>query len=94
VTGDKLVLAIPPELVDAVAARAAEIVMERLGEFENGGSPWMTAAEAADYLRWPVKRIYNLTGAGAIPHRKHEGRVLFHRAELDGWLDRHREGRS
>jgi hypothetical protein len=40
-----------------------------------------------------VKRVYNLTAAGAIPHRKHADRVLFRRDELDAWLDRYREGR-
>jgi hypothetical protein len=45
-------------------------------------------------LRWSVKRIRNLTAAAAIPHRKHEGRVLFHRDELDAWLDRYRDGRD
>ena len=77
------------QLVEAVTTRVAE----QLGE-TNGRSPWLTAAEAADHLRWPVKRIYNLTAAVAIPHRKHEGRVLFHRDELDAWLDRYREGRA
>jgi hypothetical protein len=24
---------------------------------ENGRSPWITAAEAAEYLRWPLKRL-------------------------------------
>ena len=48
----------------------------------------LPANEAADYMRWPVKRIYNLTAAGAVPHRKQEGRVLLHRDELDAWLDR------
>jgi excisionase family DNA binding protein len=47
----------------------------------------MTAAEAAEYLRFPLKRVYNLTQRGEIPHRKQEGRLLFHRVELDRWLD-------
>ena len=38
--------------------------------------------------------LLDLLAAGAIPHRKHEGRVLFHRGELDAWLDRYREGRT
>jgi excisionase family DNA binding protein len=52
----------------------------------------MTAREAADYLRWPVKRIYNLTAARAIPCPKHEGRILLNRNELDEWLACYQEG--
>jgi excisionase family DNA binding protein len=55
-------------------------------------SPYMTLAEAAEYLRWPKKRLYKLTAAGAIPHRKHDHRILFHIGELDSWLDGFREG--
>ncbi len=52
----------------------------------------MTLAEAAEYLRWPKKRLYKLTAAGAIPHRKHDHRILFHVGELEAWLDEFREG--
>lgn len=89
---DHLTIPLPPELVEQIAQRAAEIVLDRIGA-QNGSSPWLTASEAAEYLRWPVKRIYNLSAAGAIPHRKQEGRVLFHRVELDTWLNRYSEGR-
>jgi excisionase family DNA binding protein len=88
---ERVELSLPDSLVEAIVEQATERVLERVAE-TNGRSPWLTAAEAADYLRWPVKRIYNLTAAGAIPHRKHEGRVLFHRNELDSWLNRYREG--
>lgn len=84
---------LPARVVEVIAERAAELALARLRE-SDGRSPWLTAAEAAQYLRWPLKRIYNLTAAGAIPHRKHEGRLLFHRDELDAWLDGYREGRT
>lgn len=57
-------------------------------------TPWMTVQEAAEYLRWPKKRIYNLTNAGAIPYRKQGNRLLFHQGELDAWLDGFYEGPS
>jgi excisionase family DNA binding protein len=81
-------ITIPDEVI-------AEVVERVKAELEPtvARSPWLTAREAADYLRWPVKRLYNLTAADAVPHRKHEGRVLFHRDELDAWLERYREGR-
>ena len=62
------------------------------GEPAASKSPYMTLAHGGEYLRWPKKRLYKLTAAGAIPHRKHEHRILFHRGELDTWLDKFRHG--
>ena len=55
-------------------------------------TPYMTVAEAAEYLRWSTERIYKLTAARAIPHHKHAGRLLFRRDALDAWLDEYAEG--
>lgn len=52
-------------------------------------SPWLNIANASQYLDWPKQRLYKLTAAGAIPHYKHDGRLLFHRSELDTWLREH-----
>jgi Helix-turn-helix domain len=71
-----------------VAAIAAALPPERPAP----RSPYMNLAEAAEYLRWPKKRLYKLTAAGAIPHRKHEHRILFLVRELDAWLDGFCEG--
>jgi hypothetical protein len=83
----------PPELVAALAERVAE----QIGHTSAERSPWMTVPEAADYLRWKPSRIQKRTGPSVpeqqrIPHRKHEGRLLFHRDELDAWLEDFREG--
>jgi len=85
-------------LVDALAERIAN----RLRELErkervaadgaSGSSPWMAIERAADYLDLPKQRLYRLTASGEIPHYKQEGRLLFHRAELDAWLGRFAEG--
>jgi len=70
-------------------------VLAELGEQADGdASPWLTVREAADWLHWPRARVYKLTAAGAIPHRRHGGRILFRRDELCGWLDGFREGRA
>jgi excisionase family DNA binding protein len=53
----------------------------------NSSSPYMTAEEAATYLRFPKKRIYSLTSRSEIPHRKQDGRLIFRRDELDHWMD-------
>jgi excisionase family DNA binding protein len=82
-------LTLPPELIELVAQRAAEILAERS---ESAASPWLSLEGAAEYLGWPKQRLYKLTASNAIPHRKHGNRVLFHRAELDQWLDQSRRG--
>jgi excisionase family DNA binding protein len=53
-------------------------------------SAWMSTASAAPYLDWPVQRLYKLSASGAIPHYKQEGRLLFHRDELEQWLQQYR----
>ena len=46
----------------------------------------MNVERAAEFLGWPKQRLYKLTAEGAIPHYKHDGRLLFNRHELDAWL--------
>jgi excisionase family DNA binding protein len=80
---------LPVELDSNMLAAIAALVPH---EFVASRSPYVTLAEAAEYLRWPKKRLYKLTAARAIPHRKHDHRILFHVGELDAWLDGFREG--
>lgn len=77
----------PAALVEAIAARAAEVTCDRLAEREP--SPWLDTAQAAAYLRVSRDSLYKLTAARALPVRKRPGgqRLLFHRAELDQWLE-------
>ena len=46
-------------------------------------SPWMTAEEAAAYLRCPTSRIRKLTATRELPCQRDGRRVLYHRDELD-----------
>jgi excisionase family DNA binding protein len=90
------------QLLEHLVGRLATQIAERLvaatpaataGEVgETAGSPWMNVATAAGYLDWPRQRLYKLTAQGAIPHYKQEGRLLFHRQELDRWLAGFRQG--
>lgn len=89
-SGTRHTLTVPSELLDAIAERVAELVAARIGM--DPVSPWLTVGEAAEYLRWPKSRVQKLTAAKAIPHAKHEGRVLFNRGELDVWLRDFHEG--
>ena len=75
----------PPELIEAVAQRAAELLAERQGAGDSGDG-WLTVGEAAEHLRCPVSRIYSLTSARRIPFEKDGSRTLFRRSELDEWV--------
>jgi excisionase family DNA binding protein len=76
---DPLALPLPDELVEAIAQRAAEIVVEELGD----GSPWLTREAAARYLSLPVSRLEK---DKQIPCYREGRRVLYHRDELDAYL--------
>lgn len=73
---------IPPELIEEIAQRAAEITAHRA----KPGSPWLTLEEAASHIRAPKSRLYALVSKRAIPFEKDGSRLLFHRAEIDAWL--------
>jgi excisionase family DNA binding protein len=49
-------------------------------------SPWLSAKEAAEYLRCPLSRIRKLTSTGDLPHEHEGGRVLYHRDRLDEFI--------
>jgi len=49
-------------------------------------SPYLTAIEAASYLRLEERTLNNMRWRGEGPAwRKHGGRVVYHREELDNW---------
>jgi excisionase family DNA binding protein len=73
---------LPPELLERIAARAAELVAERASP-----RPYLTTDQAAEYLSCPKSRLYALVSAKRIPHVKDGSRTLFRPAELDTWLD-------
>jgi excisionase family DNA binding protein len=86
--GQQLIVTVPAMLVEAIAARAADLTSERLAR-ETPSSPWLEVERAAAYLGVSRDSLYKLTAARAIPFRKRPGgqRLLFHRAELDQWLE-------
>ena len=81
-------IALPPELVEAAAERAAELLAARLAESQPD-SPWLDTRAAAEYLCWPVQRVYK--HVDELPHFRHGQRLMFRRDELDRWLERYRE---
>jgi hypothetical protein len=74
-----LAIPLPDQLIEQIAQRVVELLAER----QAPGSPWLTRPAAADYLGWPLSRLERRKD---VPHHKHDGRVAYHRGELDRWL--------
>jgi len=83
----QLTLAVPEQLLRTLAERIAEHLDH--ARSAEPDSPWLDATAAAAYLGFSRDRLYKLTAAGAIPFRKkRDGQgLLFHRDELDRWLE-------
>ena len=78
------------QLADQIADRLAERLRRELPDpNDEQHTPWLSIEKAAAYLDWPKQRLYKLTAQGAIPHYKHDGRLLFRRDELNQWLRSH-----
>jgi hypothetical protein len=80
-------LQIPPELIEVIAARAAELIADRMVSTNADG--WLRGAEEiASYIGAPRSRVYAL--ASCNPQRipvHHDGSALTaRRSELDAWL--------
>ena len=86
--GCKLTIAVPDELLQALAEQVAAQVRELL-ETPQPDSPWLDFEDAREYLRFSRDQLYKLTAAKAIPFRKKRGGqgLLFHRGELDRWVE-------
>lgn len=69
------------EIVNAVQTHAVG-----QADHVHVNSPWLSAQEAALYLRCPLSRIRRLTMTRDLPHEKDGSRVLYHRDELDAYL--------
>jgi excisionase family DNA binding protein len=82
VSEHRLELIVPPELVEAIAARAAAIVVAR-----SEPSRWMTVEEAAEYARCSRQHIYDLRSDGRLGRHGERGHALVDRRELDVYLD-------
>lgn len=84
-TEPDLAFTIPAEAIEAIASRAAEIVLEQLAVSE-ASSPWLTVSEAAEYMRASKQRVYDLCSARRLTRHKDGSRVLVSRAEIDAYL--------
>lgn len=85
VDGSDFSLPVPSALVEAVAARALELLERRAA---TDAEPWIGVNDAAKHLACPRSRIYALVSARRIPHMRDGSRLLFRRSELDEWVAR------
>jgi hypothetical protein len=79
-------LSVPPELVELVAERAAELLAERQPPAEDG---WLRgAAKIAAYVDCPPSRIYALAACKPprIPVERDGSAVVTRRSEFDSWV--------
>ncbi len=74
----------PPEFVEEVARRAAEILAELQPPSEPEG--YLDVAGAAAFLACPPSRIYALVSVGRIPVHRDGSRLLFDRRELRAYV--------
>jgi excisionase family DNA binding protein len=79
---EPLALSLSPEAVEAIADRAAEIVIERQREAE-AGSPWLSVADAAAYLWISGRQLQRAITKGRVTSTTIGRRRLLHRDELD-----------
>jgi excisionase family DNA binding protein len=77
-------LQLSDEVLDAIASAVAAKLTGGAGG--SSSSRWMTAAEAADYLRCSTARVRRLTGYGELPSHRDGVRVLYRQDELDRFV--------
>ena len=82
-TGPKYALPIAPDLFEALASRAAELVAAHVEK-----QRWAIGVEGlAKYLRCSPRAARQLREKG-LPARKHGKRLVFDLREVDAWLER------
>ena len=84
----EITFTVPDAMLDALAERVARRVVQRL-ELPQPASPWLDVEGALAFLPFSRDQLYKLTSAKAIPFRKKRGGqgLLFHRGELERWLE-------
>ena len=79
-----LALAVPAELIEAIAGRVVELLTDQAEPTATG---YLDAEAAAEYLAAPKSRIYELAAAGRVRHYRDGRRLLFKPSDLDELLE-------
>ncbi len=77
------VLELTDEQLEAIAARAAALVLERLGDGNGAATPWLSIGEAAAFLRCNPQRVYEMRSDGRLTAHKEGGRAVVSRVEVE-----------
>jgi hypothetical protein len=77
-----LTLDVPPELVETIARRAAELVADQVAV-----EPWLDTKGAAEHLSCTTARIHDLVALGKLTPRRDSRRLLFKREDLDSYVE-------
>jgi len=77
-------LAVPPELVEQIAQRAAELLAEQAPA--AGPVGFLDVDGAAEFLACPKSRVYALVSADRLPHHRDGSRLLFDPGELRAYV--------
>ena len=80
-----LALTVPPELVEHLAVRVADLLAERLPA-QHGPEPWLDVDAAAAYIAAKPHRLYDIVAEGRLRCAKDGRRSLFRREWLDAYL--------
>jgi excisionase family DNA binding protein len=78
-----LPLTLPAEAVEAIARRAAELVVEQIGTGNGSGSPWLSLRDAAEYVGLSERTLEREIARGRLRSSAVGRRRLLHRDELD-----------
>jgi excisionase family DNA binding protein len=82
-----LTFALPNEYVEAIAARAAALVLQELQDAHAHAAPsYLTILEVAELLRAKRHRVDDLLSKGVLTRIKDGSRTLIARAELEDYL--------
>jgi excisionase family DNA binding protein len=80
----RLELTLPDDLVEAIAERAAELVLERLEHHRAGGGPrWLTLAQAGERLGCSPDAVRMRVQRGRLEHRRQGRRLYVSAASVD-----------
>jgi hypothetical protein len=83
----KLGIEIPPQLIDTIV----DEVVRRVRQDVQPSSRWLCGAQqAADYLGWPVARVYRRVHE--LPHYREGGLLMFRTDELDAHVEEGYQG--
>ena len=80
-----LSIEVPARVIEAVAQRAAEIVLDLLAR-EQHFPMYLSVPEAANLMRTKPQRVYDLLSSGRLTRFKDGRRVLVSRAEIETYL--------